>query len=153
MAELSWFAMYYNYNAKKIMPYNVLGGFEGFIKKQKKKCLTKNEFSEVMRREFVCKYWSRCEWELIIERSDGRILLRPWTSSREDSKKNCIDVTDRSDFNWVHFANYHIGKQIFKDVAKIDIYSQISWKWDEFIDYCWYTRLKYQRNHPKFQKQ
>jgi predicted dehydrogenase len=34
--------------------------------------------------------------------------------------------------------------------AKIDIFDQLQWKWNEFIDYLWYTRLRYERDNPKF---
>jgi hypothetical protein len=63
-----------------------------------------------------------------------------------------IDVTDEKDFDWRGFANEHIGKQIYKNEAKIDIWDQIEYRFDKFIDYLWYTRLKYEREHEKFHK-
>ena len=50
-------------------------------------------------------------------------------------------------------AKEHINKQIYENKAKIDVFDQLEWKWNEFIDYCWYTRLKYERNNPKYCKE
>ena len=98
-------------------------------------------------------YWSKCEWELIIEIDDNnRIWLNPWVGCIEPENVR-IDVTGREGFDWEGFAKEHINKQIYKNKAKIDVFDQLEWRWSEFIDYCWYTRLKYERNTPKFCKQ
>lgn len=150
--SLSWLVTYYDCNADKIKDYNILKYREDFIKKLKKKCNTKEEFAEKMRREMMWQYWSRCEYELIIEiTEDERILLKPWVGCREPEKVR-IDVTNREDFDWKGFAEAHIGKQIYKNEAKIDVFDQLKYKWDEFIDYCWYTRLRYERDNPKFHR-
>lgn len=148
--SLTWPVVYYDTNADKIKYYDVLKYREDFIKKLKKKCNTKAEFAEKMRREMMYYFWSKCEWELIIEiDSDNRVWLNPWAGCREP-KKVRIDVTDREDFDWKSFAGVHIGKQIYKNEAKIDVFDQIEWRWPEFIDYCWHTRLRYERDNPKF---
>lgn len=152
--SLVWFVTYYNCNADKIEYYNILKYREGFIKKLKKKCETKEEFAEKMRSEFQWAYWSKCEWELVIEIDDNnRIWLNPWVGCREPEKVR-IDVTDREDFDWKGFAEEHIGKQIYKNKAKIDVFDQLTYanQFEKFIDYCWYTRLKYERTNPKFDK-
>ena len=41
-------------------------------------------------------------------------------------------------------------KQIYKNEAKIDIFDQLEYRWDEFIDLCWHTRLRYERDNAKF---
>lgn len=152
--SLSWFVTYYDCNADKIKHYDILKYREGFIKKLKKKCNTKSEFSEKMRMEFQWQYWSRCEWELIIEiDGNNHIWLNPWVGCREPEAVR-IDVTDREDFDWRGFAEKHIGKQIYKNKAKIDVFDQLTYanQFEKFIDYCWYTRLKYERDNPKFHK-
>ena len=95
-------------------------------------------------------YWAKCEWELVVEiDNDNRIWLNPWVGCRKPENVR-IDVTDREDFDWEGFAKEHINKQIYKNKAKFDVFDQLEWKWNEFIDYCWYTRLKYERDNPKF---
>lgn len=149
---LTWKVKNYLINENKIWDYDVLKYREDQIKKLKKQCATKEEFAEAMRREMLWQYWSRCEYEVIIEIDDNnRIWLKPWVGCVDpDSVK--IDVTDDQSFAWRDFANEHISKQIYKNEAKIDIFDQLQWKWNEFIDYLWYTRLKYERDDPKFHR-
>ena len=152
--KLIWLVTYYDCNADKIKQYDILKYREDFIKKLKKKCDTKEEFAEKMRREFQWQYWSKCEWELVIEIDDNnRIWLNPWVGCREPENVR-IDVTDREDFDWKGFAEEHISKQIYKNKAKIDVFDQLTYanQFEKLIDYCWYTRLKYERDNPKFDR-
>ena len=152
--KLSWFVTYYDCNADKIEYRDILKYREDFIKKLKKKCATKEEFAEKMRGEMMYHFWSRAEWEVIIEIGDnGRVWLSPWVGCREPEKVR-TDVTDRTDFDWRGFAEYHILNRGWRDgTAKIDVFNQLEWRWDEFIDYLWYTRLKYERDSEKFHRQ
>lgn len=150
--SLTWLVTHYDCNANKIVYYDVIKHREKFIKKLKKKCDTKEEFAEIMRREMMCSFWSKCEWELVIEVDDNnRVWLNPWCGC-SDPENVRIDVTDREDFDWKGFAETHINKQIYKNKAKIDVFDQLEWRWVEFIDYCWYTRLSYERDNPKFHR-
>ena len=142
---LTWKVKNYHINENEIWDYDVLGYRENQIKKLKKKYPTKEEFAEKMRIEMMWQYWSRCEYEVIIEVDDNnRVWLSPWVGCQNPESVK-IDVTDDESFNWCEFAEYHIGKQIYKDEAKIDVYDQLQWRWDEFIDYCWNYRHKWQR--------
>ena len=150
---LTWKVKNYLISANKIWDYDVLEYREAQIKKLKKKCTTKEEFAEAIDREMRSQYWSRCEYEVIIEiDDDNRIWLSPWVGCRNPDDVK-IDVTDDESFDWRSFANEHIGKQIYKNEAKIDIFDQLQWRWSEFIDYCWHTRLRYERDDPKFHRQ
>lgn len=149
---LTWKVKNYLINENKIWDYDVLKYREDQIKKLKKKCVSKEEFAKELRKEFFWQYWGRCEYEVIIEiDDDNRIWLKPWVGCRNHDEVK-IDVTDNQSFDWRSFANEHIGKQIYKNEAKIDIFDQLQWKWDEFIDYLWYNRLKYERDDPKFHR-
>lgn len=142
---MSWKVKNYCVNSNKIWDYDVLEYREDQIKKFKKKCTTKEEFAEKMRREMMWQYWSRCEYEVIIEIDENnRVWLSPWVGCRNPESVK-IDVTDDESFDWHAFAKHHIGKQIYKNEAKIDIYDQLQWKWSDFIDYCWNYRHKWQR--------
>jgi hypothetical protein len=149
---LTWKVKNYCCNTDRIWDYDVLKYREDQIKKLKKKCDSKEEFSEAMGRKMRWQYWSRAEYEVIIEiDDDNRIWLKPWVGYRNPDEVK-IDVTDDQSFDWRSFANEHIGKQIYKNEAKIDVWDQLQWKWDEFIDYLWYNRLKYERDDPKFHR-
>lgn len=143
---------HYNCNANKIEDYDVLNRRESEIKKLKKKCETKEEFFEALRSEFMWRFWSKAEWELIVSKGeDGRVVLSPWCGcSNPDS---ClIDVTDDKSFDWSGFADEHIKRQIFKNKAKIDVYNQIMYgdRFLNLVDELWHTRLPYERDNPKF---
>ena len=141
---LTWLVKYFDCNAQKITDYDVLRYREDDIKKLKKKCSTKEEFAEELRRELMWSYWSKCEWELIIELTENNhILLKPWVGCRDEEYN--IDVTDDTSFDWKGFAAEHIGKQIYKNKAKVDVWDQIFYRWDSFIDYCWNYHHKWQR--------
>lgn len=146
---LTWLVKYFDCNAQKIIDYDVLKYREDQIKKLKKKYTTKEEFAEALRHELMWSYWSRCEYELIIELTeDNHILLKPWVGCR-DEKSATIDVTDDTTFDWKGFASKHIDKQIYKNEAKVDVFSQLDYVWDDFISYCWDYHNKYQRRKKK----
>lgn len=140
-------------NKQLIENYDVLRHREEDIKKLKKKCATRAEFAEELRKEFMWRYWSKAEHELIVSRTeDGRILLTPWCGCRDDEKAT-IDVTDDySQLDWSAFADYHINKQSFKTEAKIDVYDQIMFgdRFEKLVDILWTNRLKYERDNPKY---
>ena len=143
-------------NKQLIENYDILCHRKEDIKKFKKKCATRAEFAEKLRKEFMWRFWSKAEHELIISKTeDGRILLSPWCGCR-DKEKATIDVTDDySQLDWGAFADYHINKQIFKDKAKIDVYDQIMFgdRFEKLVDVLWTTRLPYERDNPKFHDQ
>lgn len=141
---MSWKVKNYCINSNKILDYNVLEYREDRIKKLKKQCLTKEEFSEVMRRDMHWQYWGCCEYEVIVEIDGNRIWLKPWVGCCNPDECK-IDVTDDESFDWRGFAEHHIEKQIYKNEAKIDVYDQLQWRWLDFIDYCWSYRHKWQR--------
>ena len=142
---LSWMVKNYFYNSNEIWDYDVLEYRENWVKKLKKKCKTKEEFAEEMRLEMMCMYWSRAEWELVIEvDEDNCIWLKPWIGSINPDEVK-IDVTNDEGFDWKGFAKHHIDNQIYKNKAKIDVWDQLQWRWDEFIDYTWNYRHKWQR--------
>ena len=152
--NMHWVVKIFNMNKQCIEDYDVLKYREEQIKKFKKMCDTKEEFAEKLRREFQWQYWSRSEYELIIvKENDGSVWLIPWVGcSDPDNVK--INVTNDDTFDWVGFADEHIDKQIYGNRAKIDIFDQITYKdqFNKLVDYCWYTRQKYQRDHEKFHK-
>ena len=157
MAEFpKFFVKDFDHNAQLIENYNILRYREEEIKKLKKKCATRAEFAEKLRTEFMWRYWSKAEHELIISRiEDGRILLTPWCGCRDNGKAT-IDVTDDySQLDWSVFADHHIKKQIFKTEAKVDVYDQIMFgdRFEKLVDTLWTTRFKYERDNPKFHDQ
>lgn len=146
------FVKYYNTNGNRIEDYDVLKHREFEIKQLKKKCATKNEFAEFLRREFMWRFWSKAEWELIVTKGeDGRVILSPWCGC-VDPDGFSVDVTNDASFDWAGFADEHIKRQIFKNQAKIDVYDQIMYggRFDDLVTKLWTTRLQYERDNKKF---
>ena len=140
----SYLVTEYDINSNVIKSYDVLRYREDTVKKMKKKCATKEEFSEALRSDIMYQYWSRAEYELIIRLTeDGRVILRPWCGCRNPDDVE-IDVTDREDYDWKSFAEQHINKRYSND-AKVDIYDQLRFVWDDFVDYVWNYHHKWQR--------
>lgn len=134
--KLEWFVYYHDFNADKITHYNVLknGALIEYIKKHKKKCQTREEFAEAIRRELSYYFWHKSEYELIIVHRDNRIILKPFISRNKEVQ---LDVTDDKNFDWVCFFNWVAKKRYVKDGSvKIDIYEQVMYRIDEFVDYC-----------------
>ena len=94
-------------------------------------------------------FWARAEWELILEidPTDNHIWLEPWVGCREPENVR-IDITYAEDFDWQGFLKTKILN--YQNCAKIDVYDQLKYRWDDFITYLWTTRQKYERWDPKF---
>lgn len=136
---MEWYVRYFDPNKHEIESINILrGGFyEDYFKKLKKKFKTKEEFATELKHEMMYHFWSRSEWELIIKvTKDKRVFLLPWCGCR-DPEMYKVDVTDDTDFDWLNFANTHINWQLQRNDAKIDVYDQLQYVWDDFVLYCW----------------
>lgn len=135
---MKWNVYYYDINQNKITTYNVFDHyyFIKYFKEILKECKGDKEcFADRIKSELRYYFWSRSEWELIIEITENnRILLIPWCGCRNPQDVK-IDVTEDTSFDWRSFAEYHIGRQIFDNNAKIDVYNQIMFNWDAFLEY------------------
>jgi len=148
---MTWKVKFYECNQNVIKDYDIFGysHWLDVIKDLKRKCSTREEFAATLRTKLMSQYWSRCEYELIIARHDGRIVLYPWVGCR-DIATATVDVTDDTSFDWAGFADKHINRQVTKTNAKVDIWDQIEYRWDEFINYCLTAKIPYDRNKNKF---
>ena len=139
---MEWNVYRYNCNSNKIEQYNIFehGSFDKYLKKAYKECKAKEEFAERIKSELRYCFWSKSQHELIIEiTEDNRIFLNPWVGCRNPEEIK-IDVTDDTNFDWHSFSAHHTEKQIYKNKAKIDIFDQVVWNWEEFVDYAWNNR-------------
>ena len=104
---LEWNVYIGNFNSRKIEAWNVfkhvsfVNDFGKFAKKlERNKELTdeqkKKQFSEQLCRELSYYYWSKCEWEIVLDH---------WPH-RSDSEHVKIDVYDQIRLNWERFVDY-----------------------------------------------
>lgn len=145
---MKWNVYYYNFNSNKIETYNIFkhGSFNVYTKKAIKKYKTKEEFAEQLKRELFYYFGSKCEWELVVEiTEDNRIFLNPWVGCRNPEEVK-IDVTDDTSFDWIGFADKHTKQQVYGNKAKIDVYDQIEYVWDDFVDFAWENRKELLKN-------
>lgn len=141
--NFSWLVTNFDCNKQKIEKYDVLRYREEEIKKLKKKYPTKEEFEKELKIRCMSQYWSRAEYEVIIFIDENsRVCSKPWCGCRDDNYK--IDVTDATDFDWKGFAEKHINQKYGQE-AKIDVWDQLEYRWNEFVDYVWNYHHKWQR--------
>ena len=139
---MKWMAYYYSINRDEIKEFNIFDHrrFREDVQKLAKKRIKKEDFKEKLRRELLYYFWSKCEWELVIEvTEDNHIFLKPWCGCREPDKVR-VDVTYDNSFDWNGFAEKHISQQIFNNEAKIDVYNQIQYVWEDFAENVWKNR-------------
>ena len=139
---MKWLVYNFNINAQKIETYNIFEhwSFNEYVKRAAKKYKDKYEFAKQLKRELQYYFWSKCEWELVVEiTEDNRIFLNPWVGCREPEKVR-IDVTDDTSYDWRDFAEKHTKRQIYVNKAKIDVFDQVDYVWDNFVEYAWKNR-------------
>jgi hypothetical protein len=142
----SWKAYLFDINSNKLVEHDVLKYRENFIKNLKKTCTTKEEFIDKLFRDFMWQYWSRCEYEMAIYIENERVFVEPWVGCK-NPELNKVDVTDYPDFDWHKFAELMIQVKGNKNsIAKIDVYDQLRFRFNELADFCWEHQHKYQRN-------
>ena len=96
MIFIEWYVYYHDSNAQKIIKWNVFnhGSFKNEVNKILKEKLSKEVFSEKLRREAMYYFWSKCEYE---------IILSPWTGRADNIK---MDIYDQIMMNWDKFVDY-----------------------------------------------
>ena len=112
---LTWNAYYEDFNGRRISTFNIFehtAFFDGCVKAAKK-CTTKEDFSEMVRREMMYYFWSKCEWE---------IILTSWPPTRPEVnfRDEKIDVYDQVRLNWDVFIDWlwENRKELKKKKAK-----------------------------------
>jgi hypothetical protein len=152
ITEYKWYAKFFDHNDNTITDYDVLAYMTDYIKRLKKACDTKEMFAYLLNRELKRQYLSRFEYELIIALTEEeRVILYPFISWKK-ARELGVDVTPDNSYDWVGFAKFFLDKKGVGDMAKVDIYDQLTYGncFDNLVDYLWHTRLKYERHNDKF---
>jgi hypothetical protein len=141
----TWKVYIFDINSNKLVEHDVLKYRENFVKELKKKCTTKEEFIDKLFRDFMWQYWSRAEYEMLIYIENDRVFVEPWVSCKNLEEAR-VDVTERPGFDWSKFAKLMIYNKGYRDgIAKIDVYDQLGFRFNELADFCWEYKHKYQR--------
>lgn len=103
---LEWNVYVGDFNSSVIEVYNIFDHWSFYndcLKNKKKNGKDREAFFEEMRKDLMYYYWSKCEWE---------IILQHWPT-REDFHDLKIDVYDQVRLNWDAFTDYvwaHLGE-------------------------------------------
>jgi hypothetical protein len=127
--ELEWNVYVHDFNRKEIKIFNIFkhGRFLEDVKKDLKRIVTKEEFSERLQGHLFYYYGSKCEWEVVITSWVPHIAMSELdrlNAEREETKKKY----DREPYRL--YVNPDVG-------AKVDVYNQVRINWDLFVDYVW----------------
>jgi hypothetical protein len=139
---IEWNVYYFDINGREIGTFNIFKhySFMEEVKKIIKKWKDKGIFASELNSSLMYYFWSKAEWELVVEiTEDNRIFLIPWCGCREPEKIK-IDVTNDTNLDWRSFADVHTKRQIYGNSAKIDVYNQVVFNWNLFVDYIWDRR-------------
>lgn len=149
---MEWYVLTEDLNRKEFRAYDIMkhGRFnEESIKKLKKKCLNKEEFIKEIKSDLIYYYWGKCEWEVLINKNkEGNVIVDFWIGKRDDDGITLADnIPHLDNFDWSGFYDYINKKKCSRDGwIKIDVYDQVEYQLDKFVDYCWKYKHKYQRH-------
>lgn len=137
--NLEWFVYMTGFKLGSFEPFNIFENDRFFeaVSKQLKLCKNKEEFADKLRSKLMYYFWSKCEYEVFLEEIDGRIIMKPWVGHKDFE----LDVTDNQDFDWRGFYKEKRNEQI-GECIKIDVYDQVMYRYDEFVDYVWNSRKR-----------
>ena len=100
---LEWNVFVGDFNSGLIERHNVFDHwrFMEDLKKLARRCkdTEREQFEKELKRDLMYYYWSKCEWEIVVDHfppSDNKDRFRP-------SK---IDVWDQIELNWQNFTDY-----------------------------------------------
>lgn len=127
--KLEYYVYRHDFNGKSIEKFNVFnhGRFLEDVKKSLKKCETKEEFAEELRKDLAYYYWSKAEHEIVIT------SWVPHITMSELDRLNAEREKTLKEYNREPYSLY-----VNPDVSeKVCVYSQVRLNWDLFVDYVW----------------
>ena len=127
--KLEWFVYRHDINSKKIIKYNIFDHlrFKEDVKKDLKKCKTKEEFAEKLKSNLQYYFWSKAEHEIVISSFPVHIKKEEFNRLTDEFKKD----TER-------YGHEPYGMWICPDVGiKIDIYEQVMLNFSHVVNYIW----------------
>lgn len=124
--NLEWNVFRHDFNAKKIVKYNVFE-HSSFMKNVLKLPKDKSAFEEQLRKDAMYYFWSKCEMEVIITSWPAYIDSKEY---ERITKENETRLIERGEPARVLNIAPTVG-------SKIDIYEQLMLNWSQFVEYTW----------------
>ena len=148
---LCWNVYVGGFNSGEIRLFNVFNHYRFYqdcLKAKKKFREDKEGFANEVRKSLMYHYWSKCEWEIILDHWPNGEFYEMRKKLTAGELKNALR---NSGIEYDVSASYRMpdDRKIeirvfpqecrFRD-KKIDVYDQIENNWDIFIDYLWNNR-------------
>ena len=127
--KLKWVVYRHDINKREIVEFNIFDHwrFEEDVKKDLKKCKTKEEFAEKIKSHLMYYFWSKCEYEVVISSFPVHIKKEEFNRLTEEFKVG----TEK-------YGHEPYGMWVCPDVGeKIDIYNQVMLNFEVFVNYVW----------------
>lgn len=127
--QLVWNVYVFGISERTFRVFNAFdhGSFLADVQKILKADLSKEEFTEKLRREVQYYYWAKCEWECVITDTHPHIGQRELDRILDDCYRKRTKDAPPCRCSHVNLSN----------AEKIDVYDQIQLNWDEFVEYVW----------------
>lgn len=142
---LCWNVYYGNFNKREIQTFNIFDHaafYESCVKAKKKFKEDREGFAEEVRRSLQYYFWSKAEWEIILDHWPSGELYELRLGSTIGEIRSMFDYGDK--YEWMSPGREVIIKVFPKDYPKqsmkIDVYEQVMNNWDVFIEYMWNNR-------------
>lgn len=129
---MKWNVLRNDFNSREIKEYNIFqhSSFSKDVVELSNQDLTKEDFTEKLRRTLQYYFWSKSEMETVIT------SWPPYIDSEELARLNA--EYENHNAKW---GRYPYKLNVRLDVReKIDIYDQVRLNWDVFVDYVWNHR-------------
>lgn len=127
--KLKWVVYRHDINKRKIVEFNIFDHwrFEEDVKKDLKKCKTKEEFAKKLKSHLMYYFWSKYEYEVVISSFPVRIKKDEFNRLIEEFK---VDTEK--------YGHEPYSMWVCPDVGeKIDIAGQVMLNFEVFVDYVW----------------
>ena len=126
---VEWNVYYHDFNKKTIKKWNIFNHsrFTEDVKGLLKEYVTKEEFTEKLKRKLFYYFGCKCEYEIIITN---------WPCHIDKKELDRLNY-EYEDYN-AKCGRYPLRINVVPDVGeKVDIYSQVMMNFDVFVDYVW----------------
>ena len=128
MLKLSWFVYYENHG--RIEKHDIFEGGYWESEARAIHCETKSrrQWEDLFRIRLMARYWSRCEYELLLVEWPATVPVSAIDKMRQEVKDH--------EKNW-GTKPYRVNAQLPKAAEKIDVFDQLDLNWGVFVDYVW----------------
>lgn len=125
-------------NSKKIVKFNIFDHwrFNEEVKKDLKKCKTKEEFAKELKDNLRYYFWSKYEYEVVISSFPVHIKKEELDRLNAEREKTLREY-NREPYRL--YVNPDVGE-------KVCIYSQVMLNWKPFINYVWSNKQLKNKN-------